>query len=323
MVSGAGFRRLDSIELEILRSSGIAPQRRAFHKEDVVAPVPPHFLSYPVLIEAAGTHGTGFFMSHELDLYVVSAKHVLFKDSIEIHRDRVKLTALGRTQRDSSQYEIECEILFNNGDLYKHSSADVAIVRIASLVLREPPNAPAGGNGRSQPPPPSYEVRVKPGVTDLSPEDSVFQLSGISSKDSVLLSSVSAGADIMLFGYPTSLAEGFFEKGTPLLRAGIVAGVANDDKHIVIDCPVYFGNSGALVLQRSPGPFNIHYTAIGVASRMIPFQERLFSREFRREIGVRYENSGYAIVEPMDRVFELLPARPSIEEPLEPAPMPI
>jgi hypothetical protein len=39
---------------------------------------------------------------------------------------------------------------------------------------------------------------------------------------------------------------------------------------------------------------------------MVPFVEELWSKQFKVQTGVRYENSGYSLVEPMDRVEELL-----------------
>jgi hypothetical protein len=39
---------------------------------------------------------------------------------------------------------------------------------------------------------------------------------------------------------------------------------------------------------------------------MVPFVEELWSKQFKAQTGVRYENSGYTIVEPMDRIFDLL-----------------
>jgi hypothetical protein len=59
-------------------------------------------------------------------------------------------------------------------------------------------------------------------------------------------------------------------------------------------------------VNNGPGPDGPTYHGIGIATEMIPFVEELWSKQFNKQVGVRYENSGYAIVEPMDRILELL-----------------
>lgn len=182
--------------------------------------------------------------------------------------------------------ELDCLRLVEEGNLLKHERADVAVCRVAKV----------GGN--SKVPEGAVPIQFQSGVE----HNKGGGLGGFTLNRSLCFDQVVLGGTITMFGYPTSLAGDFFSKDTPLLRSGIVAG-KTDNGTIVIDCPVYFGNSGALVLEtelRQPAQ------AIGVAIRMIPFKETLYSREFRQEVGVRYENSGYAIVEPMDRVIELI-----------------
>jgi hypothetical protein len=112
---------------------------------------------------------------------------------------------------------------------------------------------------------------------------------------------------VYLFGYPSSLGmQAQLDKSRPLLRHGIVAGKTENGR-IVIDCPVYFGTSGGLVVEKIKNDLSqSQYNGIGIAVEMIPFVEELWSRQFRVQTGSRYENSGYALVEPMDRIFELI-----------------
>jgi len=84
------------------------------------------------------------------------------------------------------------------------------------------------------------------------------------------------------------------------LRRGIVAG-KTEDHRIVIDCPVYFGNSGALIVEIE----HPRIYSIGIAVEMVPFVEELWSKQFNALTSVRYENSGYALVEPIGRAEEL------------------
>ncbi|AHY56839.1 hypothetical protein BJS_08104 [Bradyrhizobium japonicum SEMIA 5079] len=230
-------------------------------------------------------------MRDDAHAYLISAKHVLFKDSVETHRDALKIIALDAKTNKNVSYEIDCSQLFADGNLRKHSNADVAIARIANLNKRESQTDPGFIN---------YGMSLVPGLIEDTKDSSII---GMNPAIAARIDNVKLGSDILLLGYPTSLADpDFFEKSTPLLRTGVVAGIIGNAK-IVIDCPVYFGNSGGLVLRADTSePF----TAIGVASRMVPFRENIYSAEFRRQVGTRFENSGYAIVEPMDRVFDLM-----------------
>ncbi|WP_346657223.1 hypothetical protein [Bradyrhizobium sp. BRP20] len=225
-------------------------------------------------------------------MFLVSAKHVLFKNSLETHTAELRLTALDFALKDRVYFQIDCTTLFADGNLLKHSNADVAVARIATLE-KIAEGKPHSGK---------YDILEMPGLAGTCPTIENWNVAGLFREDTKLLKDVQLGDDIFLLGYPTSLADlDFFEKSTPLLRTGIVAGIVND-AHVVIDCPVYFGNSGGFVLEkRAQGE-----VAIGVASRMVPFRENLFSMEFQRQVGTRYENSGYSIVEPMDRVFDLI-----------------
>lgn len=255
--------------------------------------LPKQWLSYPVLIDVAGAHGSGFFVHHGDGLYLVSAKHVLFKNKIETYDASnggpVKLSSRPPTKEESQSsniIELDCLRLYEDGNLLRHERADVAVCRVAKLGSKV------------------IEPDGRQAVTFLDGVDCkvALGLGGLGLDEALLFADVVSGGEIILFGYPTSLSGDFFAKETSLLRSGIVAGKTNNGE-IVIDCPVYFGNSGALVLETELGH---RARAIGVAIRMIPFKETLYSKEFRQEVGIRYENSGYAIVEPMDRVIELI-----------------
>jgi hypothetical protein len=74
------------------------------------------------------------------------------------------------------------------------------------------------------------------------------------------------GNSVWLFGYPTSLANDDLDLKTPLLRAGIVAGITKRHQ-IVLDCPSYFGNSGGLAVEL----VDERQYGIGVAIKMVPF----------------------------------------------------
>ncbi|MFL5239681.1 MAG: hypothetical protein ACJ8EL_19220 [Rhizomicrobium sp.] len=151
--------------------------------------------------------------------------------------------------------------------------ADVAVCRLAELEFNPE---------RTIPPGPNYYYF--PGVIETGDKGAI--LAGLHIDEGTLFDQVMTGSDIVLFGYPTSLAGNTsLDKDTPPRRSGIVAGKTNN-REIVIDCPVYFGNSGALVAEtfRENRP---PIRPLGVAVRMIPFVESLYSKELRREVGTQ------------------------------------
>ncbi|MET3970824.1 trypsin-like peptidase domain-containing protein [Bradyrhizobium sp. S3.9.1] len=252
-------------------------------------------LAFPVLIEVAGTAGSGFYLSDDDGIYLVTAKHVLFKKSLETYTDPVTLTSLdGSTTGLKAVFKLDCVKLMEDGHLRKHGLADVAVCKIAKLEAKE-------DLGRFL----KYFLTELPGVSnnEAAEADKTGAVRGLPHKQSIRFDQVYVGDEILLFGYPTSLAgEASFDRSTPLLRSGIVAGKTSGNQ-IVIDCPVYYGNSGGLVAMP------VQYGAlvgIGVASRMVHYIEKTYSPRFDGPIALRHENSGYAIVEPIDRAFELI-----------------
>ena len=77
-------------------------------------------------------------------------------------------------------------------------------------------------------------------------------------------------------------------------------------KTIILDCPVYGGNSGGPVIQlfRSNNGVD-EYKIIGVVSHYIPYvQEWVNSRD--KLIHKEYLNSGYSVITSFDPVLELI-----------------
>lgn len=236
-------------------------------------------------------------MDDENFVYLVSAAHVLFKNGLTTFDpalgETVYVTALGEGNT-SSKLELHCQFLMEDGNLAKHSKADVAVARLTKMVRKETPES-------------RFKLFALRGVREAE-STGTGGFVGLDKKNAKLLSQVSLAADVLLFGYPTSLAGDNFDRSTPLLRTGIVAGVTKTG-HIIIDCPSYFGNSGGLVVE--VGDEGI--SAIGVVSKMVPLKEQIRSSLWK-EVGVRYENSGYTIIEPMDRVLELIAGFPDLPE---------
>jgi hypothetical protein len=113
---------------------------------------------------------------------------------------------------------------------------------------------------------------------------------------------------IFLFGYPTSIGikkNPEIDYLRPLLRTGIIAGINDQKKTIILDCPVNYGNSGGPVLEVEEDGFARKFRVIGVVSKFVPAVEVWENKTHRYHYGT-ITNSGYSIVIPMDFVMELI-----------------
>jgi hypothetical protein len=245
--------------------------------------IPDDFLHVPVSISIGNSAGSGFLLNTDTSIYVVTAKHVLH-DGTSLHAPVMQ--CVGR--RGSVIAKLEVDLAQAVPVL--HQSADVAIVRIGDWDKTK-------------------KTTVAQGVRFLNSLPPDFKLLGINTGQCFKFVDVIVGNDVYVFGYPTSLSlAGQLDPARPLLRKGVVADKDSAKDHIVIDCPVYQGNSGGLVLERREvGPATYQAGAIGVASQFVPFVEQFQSMQFPDIVHTTLENSGYSIVVPIDRVLELLP----------------
>ena len=111
------------------------------------------------------------------------------------------------------------------------------------------------------------------------------------------------GNEVIAFGYPTSLSlqeNKQLNHLYPLLRKGMVAGRNLERRSIILDCPVYYGNSGGPVVQVETTPSGKNtFSMIGVIGEFVPFIDR-------GQTFFTANNSGYSIATPMDFVFDLI-----------------
>ena len=249
----------------------------------------PNFLAFPAFIEVAGTSGSGFSITDGTSSYLVSAAHVLFKDKREVYGEPVKVTLCDALTHNAVVYELDCQTLYANNCLLKHrdSTVDVAVCKVGLL------NEADTESGRIK------ELPVD-GVVEINhPADATVL--GLKFNSFCLIDKVLLCESVLLLSHPTSLTNGdpALSRGYPLMRSGMVAGKPPGNR-IIIDCPTYPGNSGGLVLRTSD------QSAIGVAIRNIGFSEKLYSSVDRSEVSIRRHNSGFTVVEPMDRVLDIV-----------------
>lgn len=251
--------------------------------------IPDDNLAYPVLIlRPDGKTGSGFYLNTGDSVYLVTAKHVLF-DSMSSSPAVPKITVLSysRDPQNTGKNVVTMDLasLARAKEVIAHTSADVAVVRIADV------KANSGGEVHT----------LLSGVlmTDLSAGGLVWAQPAATKKyDEVLVAN-----EVLVFGYPTSIGVQDFpqiDPTRPLIRAGIVAGLNPSKKTIVIDCPIFHGNSGGPVVEITRGFPNTQFRLIGVVSQFVP------AVAMEGTYGRLVLNSGFGIVMPIDFVFEIV-----------------
>ena len=161
-----------------------------------------------VTLWIGGANWSGFLIKNVENIYLVTAKHVLFnKKTNGVYSDYVIITCpssewFNKNPRILHINEIKLHTIF-------HDSCDVAIIKIWVIVWT------LENNG--------YKIKFEENieVSDLWDGWSVH----VDSKDVNLIKDVSISNDVFVYGYPTSLDidESLFPQGIPLIRKGIIA----------------------------------------------------------------------------------------------------
>src|ERR1041384_2084298 len=260
--------------------------------------IPETHSDLPVLVSVVtykgNLTGSGFILQHKSSWYLITAKHVLFqRDSV-----RQEDTLIGRfatlrivdPEPDDTSVSIlllDLEAIQSDNRILYHKESDVAAIGlgIADTAM----------------------VRTASGVRFLQKSHH-----GIATRGIAMLSrytDVKLGNDVYVYGYPTSIglvSMPQFDSERPLLRKGIVAGKYGRRHTIILDCPVYYGNSGGPVVQESPDTRGLKFKIVGIVTEWIPFDESKANRK-TVPIGALYTNSGYAVAESVDTILEILP----------------
>jgi len=253
--------------------------------------LPQNNLSYPVLIELnTGSIGTGCILNCTEGNYLATAKHVFFdeKNNIKGTIASLRSYAPDLIDTDYTKFTLDLNIISQNSNIKYHAIQDVCLIRLT--VIDD-----------------SKNVTHTPGtvVNKISSKG----LCGININSSIkLFNDVLISNDIFIFGYPASIGlrhSPQFNTSMPLLRKGIVAGKNNTNLTIIIDCPVYQGNSGGPVIEVEKILGGISYKLIGLIAEFVPAEEHWKNLSFGI-INTQWSNSGYSIVVPVNFVNELL-----------------
>lgn len=255
--------------------------------------IPDDNLAYPVLVtNETGETGSGFYLNTALESFFVTARHVLFKkDSDELLSHKITLLSYSKDPSITTNniFVLDTDVLKQGAQIAAHPSGDVAIVRVGFSEPGQQETQPVAGV--------SIQAMSNLGIVGVNAADSVKRF------DEVLVAN-----EVIVFGYPTSLGLKNIPQidyQRPLLRKGIVAGTNRDMKTLILDCPVYPGNSGGPVLELEHVPSGLNLRVVGVVSQFVPVTQKWLNTTYG-STNVSLGNSGYSVAVAMDFVIELL-----------------
>jgi len=151
----------------------------------------------PVLImHANGATGSGCFLQLSNSVYLLTARHVIFTapdktNSASLVSPSVMIksaSAAGTTNVSERETMLRLDQLCDAGEIRASTNHDVALVRIEDCETKDP----------------NIVKFLLPGVIVLPPQAGI-QVHGLSFCGR--LSTVEVGADVFMFGYPTSLTS--------------------------------------------------------------------------------------------------------------------
>jgi Trypsin-like peptidase domain len=262
--------------------------------------IPDDNLAYPVLVilknKSGATlgFGSGVYFGTANAEYLVTAKHVITSGlpnektrQAEVPDLVLELVSYSNDLPNPQRIllRVDFKMLLDRGDVKPHKTRDVAVVKLGTLKEQQDH---------------SLMTFFAPGVTKVEFADSglvTAAMVAVRKFDEVLV-----GNDAILYGYPASLGlpeSQQFDPLRPLLRRALIAGKDPQRHSLIIDGPVYRGNSGGPVFEIDPEPPDTYFHLVGIMIEFIPLTER--APDFTMLL-----NSGYSIAEPMDFVLELI-----------------
>lgn len=262
--------------------------------------IPDDNLGYPIFISLpTGNTGSGFYINTDNATYLITARHVLFDekklgkfpDNAALISDNAILLSYPKDPKDNGRVVLYLDLkyLLKTKRIHYHPTNDIVVAKIGE-VSNDNTNI----------------IRFLDGVNVKSfPKSGMV---GVGRKAIKFYKDVLVSNEIIIFGFPTSIGLKQIPQidyNKPLLRMGIVAGT-NDITHtIIVDCSVYHGNSGGPVLEIEEDGFKRYFNAIGVVTQFIPVAE-YWKNITNDYVNITLTNSGYAVVQPMDSVIELI-----------------
>lgn len=258
-------------------------------------PIPEEYLTFPVYIKLAnGGTATGFYYTDSTNFYLVTAKHVFFDPNTRrLNSETAELISYPRDPYKNPYNLLKCNLktLLDKNLVRYHNQFDVAVALIGVQEKVDSVNMLISYN----------ETITKPNPK-ASRVNQFSEIYILESKD------LPVGTEVHIFGYPTSVGikeMPQLELTQPLFRRGIVAGKNYKLNTIILDCPVYKGNSGGPVVASLTDGRETKFRLIGIVSEFVPFEEKWINDKYGYA-NVEYSNSGYSIIAPIEIMLELI-----------------
>lgn len=265
--------------------------------------IPNNKTANAVSITSSKSKGSGVFIQYKGVLYLVTAKHVLYLElngEYKLLDNKITLKCPSHVKNDYINRIMEIDL--NDQNVWYNHNNDIAAVEIGQSSRNEKEKR--------------WDVRYHKNVHQL--EKGAYSPQLNSENTFKFLNDVKVATDVIVFGFPTSLGItnylDFFDVDKPILRKGSVAYLNYKRSHIIIDCPVYPGNSGGPVFEvivNESG--NQEVKLIGIVSRYIPFKQEWVNYRDNL-VNAEFVNSGYTVVMSTDLIIqtiELIPSRSS------------
>jgi S1-C subfamily serine protease len=234
--------------------------------------------------------GSGFFISDSVFVYLITAAHVIKR--IQQFTDTLRVLSYPRNPSETaadtllvilSKLNKEHRIIFYE-NIFK-DTIDVVILVLGINKFLD-----------------YIQTEYLPGVIRLGAGTRImqFQLSDLISYEKVNISS-----DCYVLGYPTSVGnprQPQFIYTRPIIRHGIIAGKNSLNKTLIIDCPVYPGNSGGPVFVLNESNLFV----AGLVTQFVPFIEEWQNKKYPELLNLEVENSGLGVVLPSNFIIDLI-----------------
>jgi len=255
--------------------------------------LPEDNLAYPVQVLVPDGGGTGFFVRRDRELFLVTARHVIFDVLTgRLHAPELTLRALSKDVHESAVTVIRVNAaqLEDARQIRTDEPRDVAVVRLASLR--------------------TDGLNTTPGVVVTEKSKGAIVVAPF--EYLTRYADVDVSSQIFMFGYPSVGVAGSsqIDRTRPLVRGGIVAGLNAALKTIIIDAPVNHGNSGGPVVQLSRAN---RLRIIGIATQFVPVPEDVLPLKPEAPAPgpapgtmLALGNSGYGVVASADAIIELI-----------------
>ena len=260
-------------------------------------PYPPGVCDYASTLRTPAGSGSCFFVCDSPYVYVVTARHVLFYDTMvgqprQWQLRSTEASVFGNDAGARYEYALHLGTLYLAGRIRVDSFHDVAVVRVGDVA------GPCAGGPKIV-----FDRRFDAIVLD---EGAPYAgPKGMLKK----YDEVEVGSDILVLGYPTSLGLKRLPQldyDLPLAHRGIIAGKNLKNHTIVMDVAVYPGNSGGPVVGTEVINSVRWYVPVGIVTQYVPFDESRHNMTLSRKNKSISTTSSYSIAEPLDPVIDIL-----------------